>query len=270
MRLLFCGDVVGRAGRRVVREHLRRLRERLALDFVVVNGENAAHGFGLTAPICRELYAAGADAITTGNHVWDKPEILDAIASDARLLRPANFPAGAPGRGAGVFPAPGGRRVLVANVIGRLFMDAADDPFGCVECILAEQGLGSGAHAAIVDFHGEATSEKMAMGHFLDGRASLVVGTHSHVPTADARVLAGGTAYQTDVGMCGDYDSVIGMDKWISLDRFLGRVPAGRLEPAAGEATLSALFVETDDATGLAVRAAPVRLGGCLAPEMPG
>ncbi len=269
MRILFLGDVVGRAGRRVVREHLPELRARLALDFVVVNGENAAHGFGITDKICCDLYAAGADVITTGNHVWDQREIIDTIDDDPRLLRPANYPATSPGRGVGTYSVAGNRRVLVINLMARLFMDPLEDPFARVDLVLAGKGLDSGAHAVIVDFHGEATSEKMAMGHYLDGRASLVVGTHSHVPTADVRVLPGGTAYQTDVGMCGDYDSVIGMRKEAAIERFTSKAPLGRLEPATGKATLSGLFVVTDGATGLARRAEPVRLGGRLSPAFP-
>jgi metallophosphoesterase (TIGR00282 family) len=269
VRILLCGDVVGRAGRLVVTETLPRLRRSLALDFVIVNGENAAHGFGITETICRELYAAGVDVITTGNHVWDRREIIPYIAEDEKLLRPLNFPKGTPGHGAGIFAAPGGRRILVVNAMARLFMDALDDPFAAVDAALAANPLGT-VDATIVDFHGEATSEKMAMGHFCDGRASLVVGTHSHVPTADAQILPGGTAYQSDAGMCGDYDSVIGMQKAAAIARFVRKMPGERLQAADGPATLCGLVVETDDATGLARRVAPLRLGGRLAPHWPG
>ena len=269
MRILFCGDVVGRVGRDAVLRRVPRLREELALDFVAVNGENAAHGFGITPAMCREFYEAGVDAITTGNHVWDKRDIIAAIDEDPRLLRPANFPPGTPGRGHALFGLPDGRRVLVVNVMARVFMDPLDCPFAAVDRALAEFPLGSAADAAIVDIHGEATSEKMAMGHFADGRASLVVGTHSHVPTADAQILPGGTAYQSDAGMCGDYDSVIGMKKGPAVARFLRKMPGERMEPAEGEATLCGVVVETDDATGLAARVAPIRLGGRLAPHWP-
>ena len=269
MRLLFCGDVVGRSGRDVVGEHLPRLRRELGLDFVVVNGENAAGGFGITEKICADIYAAGADVITTGNHVWDQKETVGFIGGDPRLLRPVNFPAGTPGRGAGVFPATRGRKVMVVNPMGRLFMDALDDPFAAVERELASQRLGGTVDAIIVDVHAEASSEKMAMGQVLDGRVSLVVGTHTHVPTADAQILPRGTAYQTDAGMCGDYDSVIGMEKAVPIARFTRKLPTERLAAASGPATLCGVYVETDDKSGLALRVEPVRLGGRLAPHRP-
>ena len=270
MRLLYCGDVVGRAGRQAVCERLPELRQRLALDFVLVNGENAAHGFGITEDICRAFYDAGADAVTTGNHVWDRRETIGYIAGDDRLLRPLNYPDGTPGLGANVYPVDGGRRVMVMQVMGRLFMDPLDDPFAAAEKALQNHRLGATVDAIIVDVHAEATSEKMAMGHSLDGRVSLVAGTHSHVPTADAHILPGGTAYITDVGMCGDYNSIIGMQKEAAIPRFTTKLPGCRLEPAKGPATLCAVFVETDDATGLATRIAPMRLGGVLAAAWPG
>jgi hypothetical protein len=268
MRFLFCGDVVGRAGREAVIAHLPRLREELRLDFIAVNGENAAHGFGITDKICTEFYAAGVDVITTGNHVWDRREIISYIDGDPRLLRPANFPPGTPGSGHVVFRLADGRAILVVNAMARLFMDAIDDPFAAVDRLLVEHPLGAVA-AILLDFHGEATSEKMSMGHFCDGRASAVLGTHSHVPTADHRILEKGTAYMTDVGMCGDYDSVIGMRKQGSVQRFVRKMPGERLETADGEATLCGVMVETEDATGLARRIAPVRVGGLLAPAWP-
>lgn len=269
MRLLLCGDVVGRPGRDIMARELARLRRDLALDFVVVNGENAAHGFGITDRICAELYACGVDVITTGNHVWDRREIIAYIEGDPRLLRPVNFPPGTPGNGHGIFRLGDGRAVLVINAMARLFMDAIDDPFAAVDRLLATHPLGSVA-AILVDFHGEATSEKTAMGHFCDGRVSAVVGTHSHVPTADHRILANGTAYMTDLGMCGDYDSVIGMRKEPAIQRFVRKMPTERLEVAEGAATLCGVLVETDDATGLARGIAPLRVGGRLAPAWPG
>jgi metallophosphoesterase (TIGR00282 family) len=269
MRLLFCGDIMGRTGRDAVQREMPRLREQLGLDFVVVNGENAAAGFGITARICQDLYAVGVDCITTGNHVWDQRELMATIDGDARLLRPANYPVGTPGRGARLFQLADGRKILVANVMTRLFMDPLDDPFAAMERELQGRTLGQTVQAVIVDVHGEATSEKMAMGHFLDGRASLVVGSHSHVPTADAQILPGGTGYQSDAGMCGDYDSVIGMQKAPAIQRFVRKLPGERLSPAEGEATLCGVFVETDDATGLAKRIAPVRVGGRLQPAWP-
>jgi len=267
--LLFCGDIVGRPGRAAVVDHLADLRKRLALDFVVANGENAAGGFGITGKICRELFEAGVDAITGGNHIWDQREVLSYIDGEPRLLRPQNYPASTPGRGSGLFTAPKGRKVLVVSVMGRLFMDALDDPFACVERELAKHRLGVGAQAIILDVHAEATSEKMAMGHAVDGRVSLCVGTHTHVPTADTMILPGGTAYQSDAGMCGDYDSVIGMDKAVPIARFTRRLPTERLSVARGEGTLCAVFVETDDKTGLALRAEPVRVGGRLTGTLP-
>ena len=269
MKLLFCGDVVGKSGRRVVAEHLPRLRQDLAVDFTIVNGENAAHGFGITEGICNGFFEAGADVVTTGNHVWDQREIMNTIDDEPRLLRPINYPAGTPGRGFNVYEDGAGRRVLVVQPMGRLFMDPLDDPFAAVDALLAKHKLGENVDCIIVDMHAEATSEKMAMGHFCDGRASMVVGTHTHVPTADAQILPGGTAFQTDLGMCGDYDSVIGMQKEVALARFTKKLPAGRLEPAGGAATLCAVLVETDDATGLATRIAPVRVGGRLIERLP-
>ena len=265
MKILFCGDIVGRSGRDAIVEHVPRLREDLGLDFVVANGENAAHGFGITDKMCQSIYGAGVDAITTGNHVWDQRDIIGYIDGDPRLLRPVNFPKGTPGRGVGVFETLRGKKVLVINVMGRLFMDPLDDPFAAVEAELAKHRLGATVDAVIVDVHAEATSEKQSFGHILDGRATLVVGTHTHVPTADAHIMHGGTAYMSDAGMCGDYDSVIGMVKGPAIDRFVRKMPTERLSPADGEATLCAVYVESDDKTGLATRIAPVRLGGRLA-----
>ncbi len=271
MRLAFFGDVVGAAGRRAVAEHLPGLRRRLDLAFVVVNAENAAHGFGITEATARELFDAGADCLTLGNHSWDQKEALTYIVREPRLLRPANYPkaARAPGHGAWLYDTPAGRRVLVVSVLGRVHMDALDDPFAAVDRELEASPLGMVADASIVDMHAEATSEKMAMGHFCDGRASLVIGTHTHVPTADAQILTGGTAYQTDAGACADYDSVIGNDKEEPLRRFTTRISQGRYKPAEGPATLCGVFVETDDRTGLARRIEPIRLGGRLTEAVP-
>lgn len=264
MRILFLGDVVGRPGRAAVLERLPDLRARYRADFVVVNGENAAGGFGITEQILTELLDAGADVVTTGNHVWDQREALIFIERYDRLLRPINFPKGAPGKGAGLFKAANGADVLVINAMGRVFMTDLDDPFAAVDRELEACGLKRGADAILIDFHAEATSEKQALGFFVDGRASAVIGTHTHVPTADEQVLGGGTAYISDVGMCGDYDSVLGMDKEEPLRRFLTKIPSGRFQPSQGEGTLAGVGIDVDDATGLARAIAPVRLGGRL------
>lgn len=269
MRLLFLGDVVGRAGRDALVRELPGLRAKLALDLVVVNGENASHGFGLAPDMARAFLAAGADVITLGNHTWDRREIIPYLEEEKRVIRPINFPPGTPGQGAVVVEVPGQRRALVVNVMGRLFMDPLDDPFRAVQAELARHKLGQSIHASIIDVHAEATSEKQAFGHSFDGMASLVIGTHTHCPTADHQILPGGTAFQTDAGMCGDYDSVIGMQKGGAALRFWRKMPGERLAPAEGEATLCGLFVETQDATGLARRVEPLRLGGRLSQLMP-
>jgi len=269
MRILFIGDVVGRAGRAAVNERLPGLVKDWKLDLVVVNGENAAGGFGITETIYTELVDAGADAVTLGNHAWDQREALVFIERAPRLIRPLNYPKGAPGRGAALIDAKNGKRALVVNAMGRIFMEALDDPFAAIERELSACALKRDADAIVLDFHCEATSEKQAMGHFCDGRASLVVGTHTHAPTADHRVLAGGTAFVSDVGMTGDFDSVIGMNKDEPLNRFLRKIPGSKFEPANGLATLCALAVETDDASGLALKVGAVRLGGILEQARP-
>ena len=270
MKLLFLGDVMGRAGRAAITTRLPGLKADWGLDFVVVNGENASSGAGLTPEHAKLILQAGADCVTLGDHAFDQKDMLSFIETEPRILRPLNFARGAPGHGARVFTASGGRRVLVMQVLGQVFMKRPfDDPFSAVEAVLKTHTLGGVVQATVVDMHAEATSEKMAMGHWCDGRASLVVGTHTHVPTGDAQILTGGTAYQTDAGMCGDYDSVIGMDKLEPLRRFITGMPKGRFEPAAGEATLSGTYVETDDRTGKATRVRMIRIGGRLEPSLP-
>lgn len=262
MRFLFLGDMVGRSGRTAVFEQLPKLIADYKLDFVVVNGENSASGFGINEKIYNETLEAGADVVTTGNHAFDQKEILTSIHRMDKLLRPANYPFGTSGKGSELFIARNGARILVANVMGRVFMHPdLDDPFEAAEKIVGSCPLGSQADAIIFDFHAEATSEKQCFGHFLDGRVSVVVGTHTHVPTADVQILNGGTAYQSDAGMCGDYDSSLGMDKEEPLNRFLTKVPRGRYEPAHGEATLCGLCVEISDRTGLAEKVSPLRIG---------
>jgi metallophosphoesterase (TIGR00282 family) len=269
MRILFIGDIVGRSGRRIVLDRLPSLIKDWKLDFVTINGENAAGGFGITEALYQELIDAGADAITLGNHAWDQKEALVFIERAPKLIRPLNYPAGTPGRGAALIEARNGARVLVINAMGRIFMDSLDDPFTAIDRELTACALQREADAIIIDFHCEATSEKQSLGHFCDVRASLVVGTHTHVPTADHQILVGGTAFMSDVGMTGDYDSVIGMTKEEPVNRFVRRIATTRFEPATGPATLCGLALETDDATGLARRIAPVRLGGRLEEARP-
>lgn len=256
---------MGRAGRSAVATHLPQLRKDWRLDFVVINGENATNGMGLSGDHAKGLLEAGADCVTLGDHAFDQKDMMQAIERETRIVRPMNFAKGAPGRGFRVFDAPGGRKVLVVQILGQVFMKRAfDDPFSAMELVLKKHPLGGLVQAIIVDVHCEATSEKMAMGHFCDGRASLVVGTHTHVPTGDAQILPSGTAYLTDAGMCGDYNSVIGMDKAEPMRRFVTGMPKSRFTPALGEATLSGVFVETDDRTGKAVSVKMVRFGGRL------
>ena len=269
MRLLFLGDIVGRTGREAVVARLPGLIQRYGLDFVVINGENAAGGFGMTEEIVADLLDAGADAVTTGNHAFDQREALVFAERQPRFLRPVNFPSGTPGRGANLYVARNGARVLVVNVMGRVFMDALDDPFAAVEREVSACPLGEQADAIVIDFHAEATSEKQAAAHFLDGRVTLVVGTHTHVPTSDHRILPGGTAYQSDAGMCGDYDSVLGMEKDEPVRRFITKLPSGRFTPASGEGTVCGLAVDVDEATGLARAVAPLALGGVLEQRLP-
>lgn len=269
MRLLFLGDVVGRSGRNAVVEMLPGLRQRWKLDFVVINGENSAGGFGITEAILNDLVDAGADAVTLGNHSFDQKEALVFIARQPRLIRPINLPPGTPGRGEGLYKAGNGAEVLVINAMGRLFVADIDCPFRALDRSVTACKLKQGADAILVDFHAEATSEKQATGYFLDGRVSVVVGTHTHAPTADERILPRGTAYMSDAGMCGDYNSVLGMDIEEPINRFITKIPRGRFEPALGPATLSGLAVEIDDKTGLAVRLKAVRLGGVLQPSEP-
>ncbi|MGJ8544740.1 MAG: TIGR00282 family metallophosphoesterase [Sulfitobacter sp.] len=270
MKILFLGDVMGRAGRRAITENLARLRSEWKLDLVVVNGENATGGMGLSGAHAKSLLDAGADCLTLGDHAFDQKDMLSFIAQEPRVIRPLNFSKTAPGKGAQLFNAKNGRKVLVTQALGQVFMKRPfDDPFSALEPVLKSHPLGGLASAVIVDMHCEATSEKMAMGHWCDGRASLVVGTHTHVPTSDAMILPGGTAYLSDAGMCGDYHSVIGMDKAEPLRRFITGMPKERFTPAAGEATLSGVYVETDDRSGKATRIVPIRQGGHLQQSAP-
>ena len=270
MRILFLGDVMGRAGRQAISENLGRLRTEWKLDFIVVNGENASNGMGLSGAHAKGLLEAGADCITLGDHAFDQKDMLQFIESEPRILRPLNFSKSAPGKGARLFDAGRGRKILVMQALGQVFMKRAfDDPFSAVDAALRTYPMGGQAQAILVDMHCEATSEKMAMGHFCDGRASLVVGTHTHVPTGDAQILPGGTGLLSDAGMCGDYNSVIGMDKAEPMRRFITGMPKARFTPALGEATLSGVFVETDDRTGKSTNIRMIRQGGRLEQAAP-
>jgi 2',3'-cyclic-nucleotide 2'-phosphodiesterase len=270
MRLLFLGDIVGRSGREVVYDAIPKLRARFNLDLLIVNGENAAGGFGITEDITSKLIDAGADVITLGNHAFDQKETLSYIARWPQLLRPLNYPKGTPGKGSGLFKARNGADVLVMNAMGRVFMSEIDCPFRAVDNEITACGLKRGADAIFIDMHAEATSEKQALAHFVDGRVSAVVGTHTHAPTADDRVLPGGTAYLSDAGMCGDYQSVLGMDKDEPINRFLTKIPRGRFEPADGPGTIAGFAVDIDDKTGLATACSGLRSGPGLKPTEPG
>ena len=261
MKVLFLGDVVGKPGRDAMERYIPQLKRQHDLDAIVVNGENAAHGFGITAQICTDMFNMDVDVITLGNHAWDQREVKSYIDKEERLVRPVNYPKGAPGRGHTIVTLGNGKKLCVVNVMTQLFMMPLDDPFSALEGVLAEVSLGGNVDAIIVDVHGEATSEKQGIGHFCDGFVSLVVGTHTHVPTADARILAGGTAYQTDAGMCGNYDSIIGMDKDIALQKMVEKGPSDRMRPADGEGSICGLIFETDEDTGLATHIESVRLG---------
>lgn len=268
MRILFLGDVMGRSGREAVVKHLPVLKEQLKPDVTIVNGENSAHGIGITGDICKELYAAGADCITTGNHIWNQREIIPYIARDDKLLRPINFPKGTVGKGLYVHQTQSGEKIAIINAMGRVFMDTLDDPFAVLNETLSDYRLGQNVQAVFLDFHAEATSEKMAMAHYLDGRVSAVVGTHTHLPTADCQILDGGTAFQSDSGMCGDYNSVIGVKKEVPIHRFVRQTPTERMSPADGEATICGTYIETN-AKGLATRMEPVRVGPRLMNHIP-
>ncbi|WP_299150603.1 TIGR00282 family metallophosphoesterase [uncultured Tateyamaria sp.] len=264
MKILFLGDVMGRAGRQAIATRLPQMRTDWDLDFVVVNGENATAGMGLSGVHAKGLFEAGADCVTLGDHAFDQKDMLQFCEAEPRIVRPLNFSKASPGKGARLFTARGGKKVLVAQALGQVFMKRPfDDPFSALEAVFRAHPLGGQADAIIVDFHCEATSEKMAMGHWCDGRASLMVGTHTHVPTSDAMILPKGCAYLSDAGMCGDYNSVIGMQRDEPLRRFITGMPKDRFTPALGEATLSGVYVETD-ASGKATRIEMVRQGGLL------
>ena len=265
MKILFLGDIMGRAGRNAIISNLSVIREELALDFVIINAENATGGRGLSAKHAQEMLDAGADCITLGDHAFDQSEMIQYIENESRIVRPINFAKDAPGKGYRVFEVSRGRKILVVQVLGQVFMKRAyEDPFGKIDAILKSYPLKGQIDASVVDIHCEATSEKMAMGHWCDGRASLVIGTHTHVPTSDTMVMPKGTGYQTDAGMCGDYNSVIGMDPAEPIQRFINGMIKSRFTPSSGEATLCGVVLETDNITGLAVNVEAIRIGGKL------
>jgi metallophosphoesterase (TIGR00282 family) len=264
MRILFLGDCVGKAGRMSIQRYLPNLKEKYRFDCIILNGENAAGGFGITEQICNDFFHLGVHCITLGNHAWDQKDIFKFIDSEIRVIRPANYPKGTIGRGATVLSLPTGYMIMVINLMGRVFMDPLDCPFAVVDDLIEKTPMGQVVDAIIIDIHAEANSEKMAMAHYLDGRVSCVIGTHTHIPTADTMILDGGTGYQTDAGMCGDYNSVIGMQKEEPIHRFTTKINSSRYEPATGEATLCGVFIETDNKTGLTTQIAPIRLGGRL------
>jgi 2',3'-cyclic-nucleotide 2'-phosphodiesterase len=269
MRILYFGDIMGRSGRDAFTDHVPGLRRQWAVDFVIANAENAAAGFGLTDKVARELYSAGADCLTTGNHVWDQRELLGTIDADPKIIRPLNLPETSPGRGFGLYTLPSGKKILVINVLTQLFMNPVDCPFTAVEKVLRQYPMPGAVAAIFIDVHGEASSEKMAMGHMVDGRASAVIGSHTHIPTADEHLLSRGTAYQTDAGMCGDYDSIIGIKKDIMLHRFTKRTPNEKPVPADGAGTVCGALIEINDQTGLAMSIRRVQIGGVLLETKP-
>ena len=267
MKLLILGDVMGASGRNALKEKLPKIIIEKKIDFVIVNGENAADdGRGITQEIAEDFFLKGVDVITSGNHIWDKQETIDYIDKENRLLRPANLPEGSPGKGYEIYSSKNNKyKIGVINLMGNVFMRKTDDVFKTAKSICKKIVLKKNVDFLVVDFHGEITSEKMAMGHFFDGLSTCVVGTHTHVPTADTRILDKGTAYQTDIGMCGDYNSVIGMDKENSIKRFLKDKDAIKHFPAEGKGTLSGIIVETNVETGLAKKVTRLIDGGSLA-----
>ncbi len=270
MKILFCGDIVGRAGRKAIEKHVPRLKKELDLDLVIANVDNASGGFGVNKNTCDELIALGVDIMTGGDHIWDQKETISFIVNQKNLLRPLNFPKHTPGSGATIFTTKHHKKILVVHLLGQVFIkNNLNCPFEIVEDLLRNYKLSplrgdSNVDAIIIDIHAEATSEKMAMGKFLDGKVSFVVGSHTHIPTNDFHIMKAGTAYQTDAGMCGDYDSIIGMQTAVPLKSFLTKRRVGKMEPATGEATFCATLVEIDDATGLAKKIEAIKLDGTL------
>ena len=265
MNILILGDVIGSSGREAIIKKLPNLIKQKKIDFVIVNGENAADpGVGITKKNVEEFFKAGTDVITTGNHIWDQTETMKFITSEERLLRPQNLVEGSPGKGFGIYNSKNNKKVAVINLMGNIFMKKCDDVFESAKKFIQSVKLKKDADFIVVDMHGEITSEKMAMGYLFDGKATMLVGTHTHVPTSDHRIMEKGTAYQTDIGMCGDYNSVIGMNRDNSLKKFFKDPSATKHYPSLGEATISGLMVIADNETGLANKVEPIVLGKCL------
>jgi metallophosphoesterase (TIGR00282 family) len=252
---------VARAGRDALAKYLPEVRKELSPDVVIVNGENAAHGIGINDKICKEFFDMHVDVTTLGNHAWDQREVIPYIEKEGRLVRPINYPEGTPGKGACIHELSGGRKIMVINAMARLFMDPLDDPFAAVDKIVRAHPMGKAVNAIFLDFHGEASSEKMAMAHYLDGRVSAVIETHTHIPTADSQILSGGTAFQCDAGMTGDYNSVIGMKIDTPIIRFTRKLSMERLSPSVGEGTMCGVYIETNDTNGKAQKISAVRRG---------
>ena len=271
MKILFIGDVVGRAGRDALKAHLPSLREKLDTDFVIVNADNASHGRGITVKVFKEFLELGIDCVTGGDHIWDQKEIVTSISRYPNLLRPLNYIEETPGAGVLEATTLGGQKMVVVHLQGRVFMDKnpVECPFKAIDKVLERQRLGGNVDAIFVDFHAEVTAEKMAMAQYLDGRVSAVVGTHTHIPTADCQIFPQGTAFQTDAGMTGDYNSVIGVKKESAIRRLIGVIPRTPFVPADGEASVCGTLVKIDDATGKAVNIEAVRVGGRLAEHIP-
>ena len=253
MKIFYCGDVVARPGREAILNNLENIKQQYKPDVIIINADNAAHGFGVTPGIARDFFAKGADAILCGNHVWNQKDIIPFINDNKKIIRPLNYGEGHPGRGFCEVTLPNGRIILIIQVVGRVYMEAVDCPVKSIDNLLKSYNLSKTVDAIFVDIHAEATSEKQAFGHYFDGRVSAVIGSHTHVPTMDYKILPNGTAYMTDVGMCGDYDGVIGFEKEEPVARIARKYTGGRLIPCKGKGTLSAVLIETDDKTGLAI-----------------
>lgn len=260
MKIIYCGDIVARPGREAVLNNIRKLQDDYKYDVLILNTDNAAHGFGTTPGICRDFLENGATALVTGDHVWNQREIIPFLDECKVIVRPLNMPENLPGKGYREIELANGKKILVIDVVGRLFMEAVDCPVQCIDKVLKNYTLGKNVDAIFVDIHAEATAEKIAFGHYLDGRVSAVIGSHTHVPTSDIMIFPNGTAYQTDAGMCGDYSGVIGFEKEAPIERLCRRYTGNRLVPCKGKGTLCGTFIETDDKTGLATHIEMIKI----------